>query len=78
VFLSSMEPLARNFGNVQTVVFPGIGHLPYEECAEEFNRALIEFLVQPESKSNPTASSGQAFSQKTREMRHPRTNNSES
>ncbi len=51
VFLSSMEPLARNFGNVQTVVFPGIGHLPYEECAEEFNRALIEFLVQPESKS---------------------------
>ena len=44
VYASSMEPLARHFANVQTVVFPGIGHLPYEECPEEFNRALIEFL----------------------------------
>ena len=44
VYASSMEPLARHFSNVQTVVFPGIGHLPYEECPEEFNRALIEFL----------------------------------
>ncbi len=45
VYASSMEPLARHFRNVQTVVFPGIGHLPYEECPDEFNRALIEFLV---------------------------------
>jgi pimeloyl-ACP methyl ester carboxylesterase len=44
VYASSMEPLARYFTNVQTVVFPGIGHLPYEECPEEFNRALIDFL----------------------------------
>ena len=44
VYASSMEPLARHFSNVRTVVFPGIGHLPYEECPEEFNRALIEFL----------------------------------
>jgi len=45
VYALSMEPLARHFANVQTVVFPGIGHLPYEECPEEFNRALIEFLT---------------------------------
>jgi len=44
VYVSSMERLARHFANVQTVVFPGVGHLPYEECPEEFNRALIEFL----------------------------------
>jgi pimeloyl-ACP methyl ester carboxylesterase len=44
VYASSMEPLARFFSNVQTVVFPGIGHLPYEECPEKFNQALIEFL----------------------------------
>lgn len=44
VYPSSMAPLARHFADVQTVEFPGIGHLPYEECAEEFNRALIEFL----------------------------------
>jgi pimeloyl-ACP methyl ester carboxylesterase len=45
VYASSMAPLARNFTNVQTVVLPGVGHLPYEECPEEFNRALIEFLT---------------------------------
>jgi pimeloyl-ACP methyl ester carboxylesterase len=45
VYISSMAPLAKHFRNVKTVVFPGIGHLPYEECPEEFNRALIEFLV---------------------------------
>jgi pimeloyl-ACP methyl ester carboxylesterase len=45
VYVSSMEPLARYFPNAERVVFPGIGHLPYEECVEEFNRALIEFLT---------------------------------
>ncbi|PYX49328.1 MAG: alpha/beta hydrolase [Acidobacteria bacterium] len=46
VYISSMEKLARHFKNVQKVVFPGVGHLPYEECPEEFNRALIRFLTQ--------------------------------
>ncbi len=45
VYVSSMEPLARYFPNAERIVFPGIGHLPYEECAEELNRALIEFLT---------------------------------
>ena len=44
VYASSLEPLARHFANVRTVVFPGVGHLPYEECPEEFNRALVEFI----------------------------------
>lgn len=44
VYASSMAPLARRFENVQTILFPGIGHLPYEECPKEFNQALIEFL----------------------------------
>jgi pimeloyl-ACP methyl ester carboxylesterase len=44
VYVSSMEPLARNFADVQKVVFPGVGHLPYEECPEDFNKALIAFL----------------------------------
>ena len=46
VYASSMEPLARHFEKVQTIIFPGVGHLPYEECPEEFNRALIQFLRQ--------------------------------
>ncbi len=45
VYVSSMEPLARHFKHVQKVVFSGVGHLPYEECPEEFNRELIKFLT---------------------------------
>jgi len=44
VYVSSMEPLARHFSNSKSVVFPEVGHLPYEECPEEFNRELINFL----------------------------------
>jgi pimeloyl-ACP methyl ester carboxylesterase len=47
VYLSSMDPLSRYFPNSQKIVFPGIGHLPYEECAEAFNQALINFLSHP-------------------------------
>jgi pimeloyl-ACP methyl ester carboxylesterase len=45
VYYSSMEPLARYFAHPERVVFQGVGHLPYEECPEEFNRALIQFLT---------------------------------
>lgn len=44
VYVSSMSRLAQHFSNVQKVVFPGIGHLPYEECPNEFNHKLIQFL----------------------------------
>jgi len=42
----SAEPLRRNFRNARLVAFEGVGHLPYEEAAPEFNRALIEFLTE--------------------------------
>ena len=45
VYASSARRLAPFFPNSKLIVFPGIGHLPYEECPEEFNRALIEFLT---------------------------------
>jgi pimeloyl-ACP methyl ester carboxylesterase len=45
VYASSAERLAKYFPNSKLIVFSGIGHLPYEECPEEFNRALIEFLT---------------------------------
>lgn len=44
VYFSSMAPLAGHFPDADKVVFPGIGHLPYEECPEEFNQALVRFL----------------------------------
>lgn len=46
VFVSSAVPLSQHFSNSRTVVFEGIGHLPYEECQEEFNRVLIDFLTE--------------------------------
>lgn len=44
VYCSSMGPLGCYFPHSEKVVFPGVGHLPYEECPEEFNRALGAFL----------------------------------
>lgn len=44
VYAASARPLARFFPNSRSKVFLGIGHLPYEECPDEFNRTLIEFL----------------------------------
>jgi len=61
VYVSSMEPLARHFANVQKIVFPGVGHLPYEECAQEFNRALIEFLTNNDSKSPVRQAQGRLY-----------------
>jgi pimeloyl-ACP methyl ester carboxylesterase len=48
VYGSSAAPLAKYFSNSKLVIFQGIGHLPYEECPEEFNRELIEFLTREE------------------------------
>ena len=45
VYASSAPSLARHFAHSQTIVFPGVGHLPYEESPEEFNGALIAFLA---------------------------------
>lgn len=44
VYASSAEPLAKYLPNSKLIVFPGVGHLPYEECPEEFDRELIEYL----------------------------------
>ncbi len=44
VYASSMESLARYFPNAKKILFRGVGHLPYEECPQEFSRALIDFL----------------------------------
>ena len=40
---ASAEPLRRNFRDGRLVAFEGVGHLPYEEAPEDFNRALIDF-----------------------------------
>ena len=45
VDVRSAEPLRQNFRNARLVAFQGVGHLPYEEAPEDFNRALVNFLT---------------------------------
>ena len=46
----SAEPLRQNFRDVRLIAFNGVGHLPYEEAPEDFNRALVNFLTDDASK----------------------------
>jgi pimeloyl-ACP methyl ester carboxylesterase len=45
VLPSSAEPLRQQFRDCRVLMFDGVGHLPYEEVPEEFNRAVAEFLA---------------------------------
>jgi pimeloyl-ACP methyl ester carboxylesterase len=40
----SAKELMRRLPNAQLKLFPGVGHLPYEEAPEEFNRVVLDFL----------------------------------
>ena len=44
---ASAEPLRREFQSGRLAVIEGAGHLPYEECPEEFSRIVSEFLDEP-------------------------------
>jgi pimeloyl-ACP methyl ester carboxylesterase len=45
VHFQSAQELRRNFTNAKLIAFEGVGHLPYEEASEEFNRVLVDFLT---------------------------------
>lgn len=42
---ASAEPLRKNFTHCQFVMMDGVGHIPYEEVPDEFNRVVNEFLL---------------------------------
>jgi pimeloyl-ACP methyl ester carboxylesterase len=46
VSTASALKLRDQFRNAQLVILDGVGHLPYEEVPEEFNRVVIDFLGQ--------------------------------
>jgi pimeloyl-ACP methyl ester carboxylesterase len=48
VDFGSAAPLQRNFRDARLIAFEGVGHLPYEEAPQEFNRALVDFLYREE------------------------------
>jgi pimeloyl-ACP methyl ester carboxylesterase len=41
---ASAEPLQQHFQSAQIAIIEGAGHLPYEECPEEFTRIVTDFL----------------------------------
>jgi pimeloyl-ACP methyl ester carboxylesterase len=44
VYAHSAEQLRQHFKKCEVVIYPGVGHLPYEEVPEQFNATLLEFL----------------------------------
>jgi pimeloyl-ACP methyl ester carboxylesterase len=54
VHFQSAEPLRRNFRHADLVAFEGVGHLPYEEAPEDFNRALLDFLCEDGATPRPS------------------------
>lgn len=44
VHAHSAEQLGRHFKKCEVIIYPGVGHLPYEEVPEQFNATLLEFL----------------------------------
>jgi pimeloyl-ACP methyl ester carboxylesterase len=57
VHFQSAGPLHRNFRDARLVAFEGVGHLPYEEAPQDFNRALVDFLTGAPSSQFPVLSS---------------------
>ena len=41
----SAQDLKRFFPKCQSITMEGVGHLPYEESPEQFNRVVSDFLV---------------------------------
>ena len=41
---ASAAPLKQRFRDCRLLMFEGVGHLPYEEVPDDFNRAVAEFL----------------------------------
>jgi pimeloyl-ACP methyl ester carboxylesterase len=44
---ASAAQLRNHFRDCRLLMMEGIGHLPYEEAPDEFNRAVAEFLAHP-------------------------------
>jgi pimeloyl-ACP methyl ester carboxylesterase len=53
VYVQSAERLRRHFLECEVVVYPGVGHLPYEEAPEQFNSTIVEFLTRTPSCGGP-------------------------
>jgi pimeloyl-ACP methyl ester carboxylesterase len=48
VDMRSAEPLKRSLRRCRVQMLPGVGHLPFEESPEVFNRLVLDFIERPE------------------------------
>jgi pimeloyl-ACP methyl ester carboxylesterase len=53
VDLRSSEILMQKLPECELAVLPGVGHLPFEEEPDEFNRLVLEFLERVAGKARP-------------------------
>ena len=44
VYAHSAKELCKHFDRCEVAIFPGVGHLPYEETPEQFNATVLNFL----------------------------------
>jgi pimeloyl-ACP methyl ester carboxylesterase len=45
VYAQSANQLRRHFKQCEVVVYPAVGHLPYEEVPAQFNATVVDFLT---------------------------------
>jgi pimeloyl-ACP methyl ester carboxylesterase len=50
VYVESAEKLRSHFKHCDLAVYPGVGHLPYEEAPEQFNSTLVDFLTRTDGR----------------------------
>ncbi len=62
VFPSSIHQLERSLKDSTVILLRGVGHLPYEEVPEEFNRIVCDFLLCNHRTTSLPAASAQATS----------------
>jgi pimeloyl-ACP methyl ester carboxylesterase len=60
---ASAYQLAANLSNARLIVMNGIGHMPYEEAPDEFNRLVLDFLDGGGSPAGPGESTSSPHSQ---------------
>jgi 4,5:9,10-diseco-3-hydroxy-5,9,17-trioxoandrosta-1(10),2-diene-4-oate hydrolase len=53
VDVRSSDILMHKLPRCERVVLPGVGHLPFEEAPEEFNRLVLEFLERVDGQARP-------------------------
>jgi pimeloyl-ACP methyl ester carboxylesterase len=64
---ASAYELAANLRNARLVVMDGIGHMPYEEAPEQFNRLILDFLDRSSSPADESERAGSPDSRKVRQ-----------